>query len=135
MSHLRRIIVRASSAILPAGAVVLTGGLSEAVSADRPLAPSVQATIRDNFACGQGPGGLKMSMQSNREMAQACAKAGEVANAYTGAPQQASAERAVSVNVDGANWACVHKTESQEAYVECSHADEMLSLSKFQPVS
>jgi hypothetical protein len=127
-------ILRASSAILAAGAIVVTSGLAQAVSGGGPSAPSVQSTIRDNFACGQGPGGLKMSMQSDQEMAQACAKAGEVAGAYAAAAQKASAERAVSVNVDGANWACVQKAEMDETYVECSHADEMLSLSTFTPL-
>ncbi|MGR6920196.1 hypothetical protein ACU635_38690 [[Actinomadura] parvosata] len=33
------------------------------------------------------------------------------------------------MTADGANWACVQKSELDESYVECSHADEMLSLS------
>ncbi|WP_157548751.1 hypothetical protein [Nonomuraea candida] len=135
MPHTPRITTCLASAILATTPVLATAGPSHAATTGTPLTPIIQTTTRDTFACGQGPGGLKMTMQSNREMSQACAKAGEVANAYAAAPQQAGEEQAVSVNVDGANWACVHKTEMDEAYVECSHADETLSLSEFRSMT
>ncbi|SPL89598.1 unnamed protein product [[Actinomadura] parvosata subsp. kistnae] len=128
--------VRASSALLAAGVLVIGGWCSAAAAGAAPAA-SVQERLplRDDFACGQGPGGLKMTMRSNQEMAHACATAGEVAGAYAAAPRQAGAESPASVTVDGANWACVQKSELDESYVECSHADEMLSLSTYEPVS
>ncbi|TDD06275.1 hypothetical protein E1292_15385 [Nonomuraea deserti] len=129
MPATRTILIRVSSALLAAGALVVTGGLSPAVSAS-----SGRPAACDLFACGQGPGGLKMTMQSDQEMAQACAEAGAVAGAYAAAPQPAGAERAVSVQVDGAGWACVQKREVDQAYVECSHEGETLSLSEFQPL-
>ncbi|NBE93827.1 hypothetical protein FE391_07015 [Nonomuraea sp. KC401] len=147
MLHLRTIIARVFSAVLAGGAVIAIGGPAEAASAGEPPALTtgsalptgstlrVPGTFRDNFACGHGPGGLKMTMQSDREMAQACAMAGQVANAYTAAPRQAGADQAVSVTVDGASWACVQKKQGDDDYVECSHGGEMLSLSTFHSVS